>query len=96
MNRLTKRGKHGTALVAETLRNHAENNPRPIPREMYWCEVTELGTFLHQCNVGKYLDRLAAYEDLGFDPDEIKEIIAQRDRLKRIVTGDGSWSDDGI
>ena len=81
MNRLTERGKHGTvfALVDGNTLQRSVFQRREYPDKVIWDKY----------NIGVVYDRLAAYEDLGYEPNEIKEIIAQRDRLKRTFEGDG-------
>lgn len=82
MNRLTKRGKHGTvfALVDGNTVQRSVFQRREYPDKVIWDKY----------NIGVVYDRLAEYEDLGLTPDEIKEILAQRDRMKRTFKGDGS------
>ena len=82
MNRLTKRGKHGTvfAIINGNTVQRVVFQRREYPDKVIWDKY----------DIGAVYDRLAEYEELGYEPKEIKEIIAQRDRLKRTFEGDGS------
>lgn len=77
MNRLTKRGKHGTAfaIINGNTVQRIVFQRREYPDKVIWDKY----------DIGAVYDRLAEYEDLGLTPEEIKEIIAQRDRLKRTL-----------
>ena len=67
MSRLTKRGKHGTAFAVldNSTVQRVVFQRREYPDKVIWDKY----------DIGVVIDRLAEYEDLGYDPEEIKEII---------------------
>ncbi len=64
MNRLTKRGKRGTtfAVINGSTVQRVVFQRREYPDKVIWDKY----------DIGVVIDRLAEYEDLGYEPDEIK------------------------
>ena len=67
MNRLTKRGKHGTtfSIINGSTAQRVVFQRREYPDKVIWDKY----------DIGVVFDRLAEYEDLGYEPDELKIII---------------------
>lgn len=67
MNRLTKRGKHGTAFAVV-----AGNT---IQRVVFQRREYQDKVVFDKRDIGPILDALAAYEDLGLSPETLRDLL---------------------
>lgn len=80
MNRLTRRGKKNKDWVLL--------NKRCSKYDGDFCPHAETCDFVDKrtCPYLEALDRLAAYEDTGLEPDEIRKMQSELDRLQAVLT----------